>query len=68
MVIVANGSLIEHFFPDHSVSVSDKGAAVWIVYPSRPDLSAKVRAFVHFVKQRLSPAGHRLLQPRYPLA
>jgi len=47
-----DGELI-NVFPDHQVTATNFETMVWIVYPSRAYIPAKVRAFTDFLKEKL---------------
>jgi DNA-binding transcriptional LysR family regulator len=50
---LADGRLID-LFPSYDVTATDFETAAWIIYPSRAYLPAKVRAFIDFLRERLS--------------
>lgn len=50
---VSAGQLID-LFPQHNVTGSSFETGVWLMYPSRHHLPAKVRAFMRFLQSRLA--------------
>jgi DNA-binding transcriptional LysR family regulator len=51
---VAAGKLVD-LFPEYVVSAPNAPATGWAVYPDRSYVSAKVRAFIDFLRPELSP-------------
>lgn len=49
---LTDGSLLD-LFPNYSVTATDFDTGVWMLYPTRSYLPAKVRAFVDFARERL---------------
>jgi DNA-binding transcriptional LysR family regulator len=52
---LAAGMLVD-LFPRHRAGVVDAPTGIWLVYPSRSYVPAKVRAFIDFVRQAMRPA------------
>jgi DNA-binding transcriptional LysR family regulator len=61
---VAAGRLAE-LFPGHHVSFVDAPTAIWLVYPSRSYVPAKVRAFIEFMREAIgAPVAARAPRTR----
>jgi DNA-binding transcriptional LysR family regulator len=46
---LAAGRLVE-LFPQHDVRIEDARTGVWMLYPSRSYVPAKVRVFIEFMR------------------
>ena len=60
---IASGRLVD-LFPRHHVAFIDAPTAIWLVYPSRSYVPAKVRAFIDFMRNTISAPQRRAPQRR----
>jgi DNA-binding transcriptional LysR family regulator len=58
---VAAGRLVD-LFPRHHVAFVDAPTGIWLVYPSRSYVPAKVRAFIDFVRKSIGKADRSRLR------
>jgi DNA-binding transcriptional LysR family regulator len=47
---LASGRLVD-LFPRHEVTIVDAPTGVWLLYPSRSYVPAKVRSFIDFMRE-----------------
>jgi DNA-binding transcriptional LysR family regulator len=59
---VAAGRLAD-LFPDRHVSFVDAPTAIWLVYPSRSHVPAKVRVFIDFLRSAIGAAAESSPRP-----
>ena len=55
---LAAGRLVD-LFPRHRVAFADAPTAIWLVYPSRSYVPAKVRAFIEFMRKAIGTPPRR---------
>ncbi|HEU5294885.1 MAG TPA: LysR family transcriptional regulator [Burkholderiaceae bacterium] len=60
---LAAGRLVD-LFPRHHVAFADTPTAIWLVYPSRSYVPAKVRVFIDFMRKAISTPPRRTTERR----
>jgi DNA-binding transcriptional LysR family regulator len=53
---LAAGRLVD-LFPEHEVKIADAPTGVWLLYPSRSYVPAKVRVFIDFMRAAVQTSG-----------